>query len=127
MEEYEVGPPVDPLLGPPAPVPPWFRGVWFWLALLAALVVIGLVILLASELDNDDPGTRTATVGVVPDVVGQNRNDAGDALADAGYGVTIAFEPDPAPEGEVIRQQPEAGATLESGERVLLIISSGPG
>jgi hypothetical protein len=123
VEEYEVPPPP----GPPAPVPPWFRGLWFWLALLAAAVLIGLVILLATELDDDQPGTRTATIATVPDVEGLSRDEAGAALADAGYGVSIAFEPDPAPKGEVLRQEPEAGAALEVGERVLLIVSAGPG
>lgn len=121
VEEYEAG----PAPGPPG-VPPWFRGVWFWLALLASLVVVGVVILLASELESDSPGTRTATVAVVPDVLGLSRDEAGVRLGDAGYGVAVAFEPDPAPEGEVIRQEPDAGSALEAGERVLLIVSAGP-
>ena len=118
VEQYEVGPPPGP--------PPWFRGVWFWFALLGALVVVGLVVLLARELDEDGPGTRTATIATVPDVLGLSRDEAGARIGDAGYGVTITFEPDAAPEGEVIRQEPGAGAALEVGERVLLVVSAGP-
>lgn len=121
VEEYEVGP--EPV--PAGPVPLWLRGLWFWLALLGAVVLIGLLILLVAELDDDGPATRTATITTVPDVVGLDRDQAGTLLADAGYGVTIAFEPNVAPEGRVLRQEPEAGAALEVGERVLLIVSAG--
>jgi hypothetical protein len=120
VEEY-----VEPAPVPAGPVPLWLRGVWFWLALLGAVVLVGLLILVLAEVDDDGAGTRTATVTTVPDVVGLDRNEAGTLLADAGYGVTIAFEPNVAPEGRVLRQEPEAGAALEVGERVLLIVSAG--
>jgi hypothetical protein len=118
VEEHEVG--------SPGPGPPWLRGLWFWLAILGAVVLVGLLILVLAELDDDESGgTRTATVATVPDLVGLDRDEAGAALADLGYGVTIAFEPNVAPEGQVLRQEPEAGAALEVGERVLLIVSAG--
>ncbi len=123
VEEYEVGPP--PVV-PPGAGPPWLRGLWFWLALLGAVVLVGLLILIVAELDDDEPGgTRTATIATVPDVVGLHRDEAGTVLADAGYAVTIGFEPNVAPEGQVLRQEPDPGAALEVGERVLLIVSAG--
>jgi hypothetical protein len=123
VEEHEVGP--SPRV-PPEPGPPWLRGLWLWLAILGVVVLAGLLVLVLAELDDDEPGgTRTATVATVPDVVGLDRDEAGAVLADLGYGVTVAFEPNVAPEGQVLRQEPEAGAALGVGERVLLIVSAG--
>ncbi len=121
-EEYEVGPPPVPQ----EPGPPWLRGLWLWLAILGVVVIAALLVLVLVQLADDDPGgTRPATIATVPDVLGLDRDEAGTLLADAGYGVTITFEPNVAPEGQVLRQQPDPGAALEVGERVLLDVSAG--
>src|SRR3954469_15928075 len=62
----------------------------------------------------------------VPDVVGQSREDAVQAVEDAGFNakVTEAFS-DSVPEGDVISMSPEPGKQATKGRTVTLTVSKG--
>ena len=95
----------------------------------------------ANEVISQDPGAgdevrkgTTVTVKVsggrgtaaVPDVVGQPREDAERALADAGFKtrVTEAFS-DSVPDGDVISTSPEAGKQATKGRTITVTVSKG--
>ncbi|MGP5384662.1 Stk1 family PASTA domain-containing Ser/Thr kinase [Brachybacterium tyrofermentans] len=63
----------------------------------------------------------------VPNVTGQTLEDAQATLKEAGFGTTQESEDsDSVPEGQVIRTDPEANASVERGSTVNIIVSSGP-
>ncbi len=63
----------------------------------------------------------------VPNVMGFSESDAAVALDNAGFKYSKTSEnSDSVPNGQVIRQYPEAGTPLEPGKTVSLTISSGP-
>jgi serine/threonine-protein kinase len=77
--------------------------------------------------------TVTITVGkapkqvTVPDVVGMTEDEARTAITDAGLKIgNVAPQPDPAPAGEVIAQDPSANSTENKGSAVDLVVSTGP-
>jgi serine/threonine-protein kinase len=60
----------------------------------------------------------------VPNVVGKTLDEARDELVKAAFEVPeAAFEPSEAPGGQVVRQEPNAGAKTEPGAIVRLIVS----
>jgi serine/threonine-protein kinase len=62
----------------------------------------------------------------VPDVVGQSREDAEEALRDAGFEVRVEEEfSDTVPAGDVISVSPEAGRQATRGRTVTLTVSQG--
>jgi serine/threonine-protein kinase len=63
----------------------------------------------------------------VPNLVGLSRNSAESALDRVGLDVEVDEENNDAPEGEVIRQSPPQGSTVDKGSRVILTVSKGPG
>ena len=63
----------------------------------------------------------------VEGVVGQLEPVAVDRLEDDGLEVEVDRQPDLAPAGEVIHQDPEAGTEVDEGSTVELVVSSGPG
>ncbi|MGH7787861.1 MAG: RHS repeat-associated core domain-containing protein [Candidatus Binatia bacterium] len=70
----------------------------------------------------------TQQTSVVPDVVGENRSTAVDAVL--GRDLTLARQvelPSLAPAGEVLAQQPPAESEVLRGSRVQLTVSLGPG
>jgi beta-lactam-binding protein with PASTA domain len=87
-----------------------------------------------------DPGTLldkgetvTITVGKapkqvpVPNVVGMTEDEAKTAITDAGLKVgVVSPEPDSAPAGQVIDQNPSADQTVDKGSTVDLVVSAGP-
>jgi beta-lactam-binding protein with PASTA domain/predicted Ser/Thr protein kinase len=92
---------------------------WFIVALLAAAVA-GLV---AFAL------TRPSHIAV-PDVTGQNVDEATQTLEERGFDVAIKAVPSPAPRNQVVEQDPIAtnlsGDKAEEGSTVTLSVSSGP-
>ena len=62
----------------------------------------------------------------VPNVVGQARKAAGDALRAAGLKPSTVYVPSDEPEGTVVAQSPKPGTTLKRGEAVQTNISKGP-
>ena len=71
------------------------------------------------------PDDETVTV---PDAVGMSRNAAEDTITGAGLAVGTITEQysDTVPEGHVISQNPAAGAEVEAGSAVDLVVSGGP-
>ncbi|KUL37840.1 serine/threonine protein kinase [Streptomyces sp. NRRL F-4489] len=64
----------------------------------------------------------------VPDLTGKSRDDAANALREAGLRVAFADQPvfSPQDKDTVARQSPGAGATLGTGDTVTLTLSKGP-
>jgi serine/threonine-protein kinase len=60
-------------------------------------------------------------------VVGQLEPVAVDRLQDDGFEVEVDRQPDLAPVGEVIHQDPAGGSEADEGSTVQLVVSSGPG
>ncbi|HZU74116.1 MAG TPA: Stk1 family PASTA domain-containing Ser/Thr kinase [Acidimicrobiales bacterium] len=62
----------------------------------------------------------------VPNVVGQNVNQASNTLQNAGFHVSVVNQPDSSPSGTVLSQTPSAGQSAPQGSTVTLTVSSGP-
>ena len=89
------------------------RWPWFALGLTALLVALALLLL--------SGGDRVE----VENVVGQPEAVAVDRLEDDGFEVEVDRQPDLAPFGEVIHQDPAAGTEADDGETVTLTVSTG--
>ena len=93
--------------------------------ILITLLVLGLLALGAFLLVNLLGGTTEVDV---PDVVGLSEDRAAEDLEDAGLEVRARDRSNAeVDEGDVFRQDPEAGATAEEGDTVTIFVSSGPG
>jgi len=93
--------------------------------ILITLLVIGLLALAAFLLANLLGGSPEVDV---PDVVGLSEDRATDELEDAGLEVEARNRSNTeVDQGDVFRQNPEAGATAEEGDTVTIFVSSGPG
>jgi eukaryotic-like serine/threonine-protein kinase len=94
---------------------------WRWFIL--ALLVAGVVALVAYAL------TRPSHVAV-PDVIGQNVDQATQVLDGKGFDVAIKAVPSGAPRNQVVEQDPiptdRGGGKAEEGSTVTLSVSSGP-
>jgi hypothetical protein len=133
------------------PPPPWTReNPWIWLALLAILVVAGVLIAyFAFRNDNNSATTVTVTAGTavtttvttqqtttvttqpklaqVPSVSGQTQIAAIDSVQAAGlvpnsYPVSSSRQ-----RGTVVAQNPSGGGQLQAGQAVRLNVSTGTG
>jgi len=93
--------------------------------ILITLLVLGLLALgafLLANLLSSPPEVE------VPDVVGLTEQRATAELEDAGLEVNTRSRSNAeVEEGDVFRQDPEAGATAEEGDTVTIFVSSGPG
>jgi beta-lactam-binding protein with PASTA domain/predicted Ser/Thr protein kinase len=93
--------------------------------ILITVLVLGLLALGAFLLANFLGGPTEVEI---PDVVGLSEDRATNELEDAGLEVRARDRSNPeVDEGDVIRQDPEAGATAEEGDTVTIFVSSGPG
>jgi eukaryotic-like serine/threonine-protein kinase len=94
---------------------------WRWL--VVALLVAGVAALVAYAL------TRPSHVAV-PDVIGQNVDQASHSLDSQGFDVAIKAVPSGAPRDQVVEQDPiptdRGGGKVEDGSTVTLSVSSGP-
>jgi len=94
---------------------------WRWLIL--ALLACGVAALVAYAL------TRPSHVAV-PDVIGQNVDQATRVLDDKGFDVAIKAVPSAAPRDQVVEQDPiptdRGGGKAEEGSTITLSVSSGP-
>jgi beta-lactam-binding protein with PASTA domain/predicted Ser/Thr protein kinase len=61
----------------------------------------------------------------VPNVVGQDKNDARQQLEEAGFSVRVEQTFSDAPKNEVVAQAPSAGASVDKGSQVTLTVSKG--
>ena len=89
------------------------RWPWFALALTALVVALALFLLAAGDQVE------------VENVVGQTEAVAVDRLEDDGFEVDVDRQPDLAPVGEVIHQDPAAGTEADEGDTVQLVVSTG--
>lgn len=93
------------------------------LYVVVALLVLALIGLLAWLFADQLFGGADVEV---PEVVGLSVGEARDELDAAGLEAEIDRRNSQRPEGEVLRQDPEAGATAQEGDTVLLVVSGGP-
>jgi eukaryotic-like serine/threonine-protein kinase len=102
---------------PPAAVEheeePKRRWPWIALGLTALLIALGALLLAGGD------------QAEVENVVGQPEAVAVDRLQDDGFEVDVDRQPDLAPVGEVIHQDPAAGAEADEGSTVNLVVSTG--
>ncbi|HEV3472440.1 MAG TPA: Stk1 family PASTA domain-containing Ser/Thr kinase [Actinomycetota bacterium] len=94
------------------------------LYVVVALLILGLFGLLAWLLASNLLGE--AKIVEVPNVVGDPYEEAEETLADAGFDVEREDIASRKPEGEVVREDPEAGDEAEEGSTVRLFVSGGP-
>jgi eukaryotic-like serine/threonine-protein kinase len=102
------------------------RSKWFLVAMVVLLLVLGgLVFLLVSNFNSDDP--PAAETIEVPYVIGQPRADAEAQLREAGFEVAFG-EPqaDQAAVDTVIAQDPQPPEEAERGSTITLTVSAGP-
>jgi beta-lactam-binding protein with PASTA domain len=120
------------------PVPPPRRRmptIWPWLLALLVLVLAGLGALYFLSRDDDEPSTTTSAAttsrttttvaqqATVPDVVGDTVGEATAAVQRAGFEVNIVLVPSDERAGQVVAQEPAAGAEQEEGESVRLNVA----
>ena len=101
--------------------PPWWRErwwIWFIILLLAVAALIGYAVWREQD---DEEADRT----VVPAVVGLQEAEARAELDEAELDAEVERRESSDPEGEVVDQDPEAGAQLAEGQAVRLVVSSG--
>lgn len=104
------------------PPPPRRLLLWPWLLLLLLLVATGIA--LAYFLTRDDDNSSSANR--VPAVVGLREADAVERLRADGYPADVRRAVNPAQVGKVIRQIPSAGAGLEPGKTVVIVVARRP-
>ena len=102
--------------------PPRRPLLWPWLLLLLLLVATGIA--LAYFLTRDDDNSSSANR--VPAVVGLREAVAVERLRADGYPADVRRAVNPAQVGKVIRQIPSAGAGLEPGQTVVIIVARRP-
>ncbi|MBV2362422.1 Stk1 family PASTA domain-containing Ser/Thr kinase [Streptomonospora nanhaiensis] len=81
-----------------------------------------------AEADREGEIVLTVAQGFdLPDVVGQNQDQARTTLEDLGLRVSVTEQPsDDVPAGQVISQEPGAGSTASAGDDIALTVSTGP-
>ncbi|MBA2569224.1 MAG: PASTA domain-containing protein [Actinobacteria bacterium] len=104
---------------PPAPRRPLL---WPWLLLLLLLVGTGIALAYVLTRDDDNPSSADR----VPAVVGLTEAVAVDRLRSEGYPADTRRTVDPARVGKVVRQTPSAGAELEPGKAVVIVVARRP-
>ena len=103
-------------------VPPRRPQLWPWLLLL--LLLVGTGIALAYFLTRDDD--KSSTANRVPVVVGLSEAVAVDRLRSEGYPADMRRAVNASQVGRVLRQIPSAGAELEHGNTVVIIVARRP-
>lgn len=95
-------------------------------AIVALLVLLGAGIFILSRLLSPDSGAAGDLV-TIPDLAGQSRDEAFEALQELGLRVRLRQLPsDTVPEGFVIDTDPPAGSQVDPGSTVEVRISVGP-
>jgi beta-lactam-binding protein with PASTA domain len=143
--------PTEPI-GPPAPPPEEpspDRELWPWLVVLLVLVLAGLAAVWYATRDSGSatPQTVQTTVAaapaspkpqkqqptttavqqvVVPDIVGQQQEDAVGTLEAQGLGAGVAEVPSTQEKGLVVAQAPRGGEKVDKGSSVAVNVSKGP-
>lgn len=122
-EETAVQPPGGRYVQEEIVTPPPRRPlIWPWLVLLLALVITGIAAAYLLTRDDESPATTT-----VPDVVGLSTTAATERLAQRGYSAIVRGRvSSDARLGEVFSQTPPAGAELDRGSTVTIVVARGP-
>jgi serine/threonine-protein kinase len=106
---------VDEAAPPPVVRPyPWW--LWILVVLFLALAILFLVLWL---LERNDDGKD------VPALAGLTQAEAADRASARGFTLTTVRVPNAGAPGRVIDQAPQAGADLEKGSRVMIVVSAG--
>jgi serine/threonine-protein kinase len=125
-DEYVEEPPPPP---PPPPAGPPPREWWPWLLALALLVVGAIVGWLIFHNTGNDGGKTTTVVTqagtAVPPVVGLTETKASAALTQAGLRPQSKRQTSEKAKDTVVSQAPAAGAHVDPGAVVTLIVSAG--
>jgi eukaryotic-like serine/threonine-protein kinase len=135
--------------GPPLPPeePPPDRELWPWLVVLLVLVLAGLAAAWYATRDSNSsssPVTVQTTVAaapaqpkpkptttaveqvVVPDIVGQQQEDAVGTLEAQGLSAGVTEVPSTQENGLVVAQSPRGGENVDKGSSVAVNVSKGP-
>jgi beta-lactam-binding protein with PASTA domain/predicted Ser/Thr protein kinase len=106
--------------------PPPRRSKAFLIALVLLLLALaGLLFIVAQSLAGGGNGADAAEIEV-PSLVGQQQAQAEAALERVELTPRVERQPSNEPPGTVIDQNPNAGATVEEGAEVTLVVSAGP-
>ena len=103
--------------------------IWPWLLALLVVVLGGLgAYYLFSRDDDEDAAATTTTVArsAVPVLVGLREARAEERIREEGFEPKVDRKASGKPKGVVFDQQPAAGAELERGKTVLIVVSNGP-
>jgi beta-lactam-binding protein with PASTA domain len=90
--------------------------------LLLILILAGLLFLVARSLGG---GNGETTMVTVPNVVGMQQDEAEQTIRDEGLEPKATLETSDQPEGQVLRQVPEATTEAEEGSEVEIFVSGG--
>ena len=104
------------------PPPPRRPLLWPWLLILLLLVATGIALAYFLTRDDDD----SSSANRVPAVVGLRQADAVDRLRADGYPADTRRAVNASQAGKVIRQVPSAGAGLEPGNTVVIVVARRP-
>jgi beta-lactam-binding protein with PASTA domain/tRNA A-37 threonylcarbamoyl transferase component Bud32 len=91
--------------------------------ILGLALLVGVIVYALAFLGKSDQGSSTPTAEV-PNVVGQQYDNAAPQLREAGFKVSRLDEINDAPVDQVINQRPDAGVLLEKGRTVVLTVSA---
>ena len=95
---------------------------WMWVAIVAVVVLVGVGAVFAGRLLSSDTATKVA----VPNVVGQTVDQASLTLSQSGLKLgQETTQVSDKPINTIIQQDPIAGAQLEQGQGVAVVISAG--
>ena len=104
------------------PPPPRRPLLWPWLLILLLLVATGIALAYFLTRDDDD----SSSANRVPAVVGLRQADAVDRLRADGYPADTRRAVNASQAGKVLRQVPSAGAGLEPGNTVVIVVARRP-
>lgn len=96
-----------------------------WVPILLTLLILAALGIAAFFLVRSLLGEEVQLVRV-PDVVGERLRVAEGRLQGAGFRVEVERRFNPAPQGEVLEQEPPGGREVEEGSTVTLTVSRGP-
>ena len=103
---------------------------WAYLVLILAAIALAIPAsaFIRSHMGGSDPNEiRPGDIVQAPEIVGRTLNEAKDILAEFGLDVKIGMElpSSDVPEGVIMSQTPDAGASIKSGQSIEVNVSKG--